>query len=97
MTRRENDGLSFWRNGKTSYTGIGTSVSEQISNSSLEDRDGSSHRGQPFADFELTKMPTAAIAIAPRTAPVKASMTATSTALGSFKLPLPVTTVSTAV
>jgi hypothetical protein len=49
---------------------------------------------QLFADVALIINPTAAIAMAPRTAPVKASITATSTALGSFRLPLPVTTVT---
>jgi hypothetical protein len=47
-----------------------------------------------FAALSLMKNPTAAIAMAPATAPVKASMAATSANLGSFTLPLPVTTVS---
>lgn len=52
---------------------------------------------QLFADVALIINPTAAIAIAPSTAPVKASMMRTSTTLGSFTLPLPATTVSTIV
>jgi hypothetical protein len=52
-----------------------------------------------FVDRSLITNPTAAIAIAPTTAPVRASMitAAASTALSSFRLPLPVTTVSTIV
>ena len=52
-------------------------------------------RVQLFAAVALTAKPTPAIAIAPMTAPVIASITAASTGLGSFVLPLPVTTVST--
>lgn len=54
-------------------------------------------RDQAFAVLALIKNPTAAIAIAPTTAPVNVSITKTSAALGSFMLPLPVTTVSATV